>query len=394
MKFQVAKSDFLFALNTVSSAKSSTEGDISSHFVFRLEPGTTDKVQILAGSNRVYAHCTIPKAIVKEEGESFTIEGWRLLGWLNNVGDVAVDVETMADAEVQIKAGKMSQRFRSLDAANFQYVDKILATATTKGKIAAKRLSKAFTSAKNFASTDESNKSDVVVIDIKDGLLTATDKTSVLVFITLQDFADVSMRIHVKDIGSIANFLNPIGDDEIEILDAKRTVFMKRLSDGAVLGETRFQNNFPTLNPPDDTDQRVWSINVSELRKAAQHGFYGAKKDDDRLYLHAPETDGTMKVSMLTDTNTGGSQPLSITATETINDPNAEAVPATGFPVSYPHILALLDAFPGDATIEIGVNVNAVKRKRFLRVTKQLFVDEKDNTKFDKYVFVLAGLVW
>lgn len=393
MKFQVAKSDLEFALNTVSGALGAGDADISSHFVFRILPGTTDQVQVLTASNRIYAHCTIPKAKVIEEGSAFTVEGWRLKGWVGLVGDVALEIETLDNAEIQIKGGKYTQRFRSLDAAHFQFMDKTITNATQTGKISAKRLSAALKAAKSFASTDDSNKPDVVVVDIKNGLLMATDKMSVVVFFTLKDLANVSMRIHVKDAASVSGFLDNI-DGDVEILDAKRVVFLKRVSDGAVYGETRYQIEFPNLNYADEVDQRVWSVKIAELRKAAQHGYFGASKTDKRLFLHPCEGD-QIKVSMQTETNTKAFSSVFIDCTETIgpNNANIPDVPKDGFPVDYPHVMALLDAFADQDTIELGINVDAVKKKRYIRVTKKVFGDDKDGT-FDKYVFVLAGLVW
>jgi DNA polymerase III sliding clamp (beta) subunit (PCNA family) len=389
MKFQVAKSDFEFALNTVAGALGSGDTDIQSHFLFRMKPDTTDQLEVLAGSNRIYAQCPVPKAKVTEEGEAFTIEGWRLKGWVGMVSG-ALDIETLDNAEVQITAGKFTQRFRSLDPKHFQFMDKTFATAELKGKISAERLSSTLRSAKSFASTDDSNKPDVVVVDIRDGLLMATDKSSAVVFSILKNLADVSMRFHVKDVAGVAGFLDGCG--EIEILDATRVVFMRRVSDGALYAETRYQVEFPKLNYTEEQDQRTWKVKTSELYAAAQNGYFGASKDDNRLFLY-PADNGQLKVAMKSDTNTGVFTPVFVDCVETLNEPNPPDVSASGFPVSYKHMMALLNSFSDDETIELGVNVDPVKRKRYLRVTKKKFVDEKDGT-FDKYVFVLAGLVW
>jgi hypothetical protein len=391
MKFQVAKSDLEFALTTVAGALAAGDADISSHFVFRILPGTTDQVQVLAASNRIYSHCTIPKAKVTEEGPAFTIEGWRLKGWVGMVGDVVLDVETMDNAEIQFKGGKYVQRFRSLDVVHFQFMDKTVANSTQTGKIEAKRLSAALKAAKSFASTDDSNKPDVVVLDIKNGLLMATDKSSVVVFFTLKDMANVSMRIHVKDVSGVSGFLDST-DGDVEILDAKRIVFLKRVSDGALYGETRYQIDFPSLNYSDETDQRLWVVKTADLRKAAQHGFFGASKTDPRMFIHPFEND-QIKVSMKTDTNTGTFVGVYLDCVEKDKVANAPDVSKDGFPVSFPHVMALLDAFGDKEFIELGVNVDPVKKKRYIRVTKKVFEDDKDGS-FDKYVFVLAGMVW
>lgn len=391
MKFQVAKLDLELAIGTIASAMSTTDGDISSHFLFRIKPGTTDQVELLAASNRIYASCTIPKVVVSDVGPAFTIEGWRLKGWIGMVGDVALELETTSDAEVTIKGGKYTQRFRSLDPNFFQLMDKTLVGAESKGKVDAKRMAFALRTAKSFASTDDSNKPDVVVVDIRNGLLMATDKSSVVVFFTLKNMPQCSMRVHVKDISGVVGFLDQV-DGEVEILDAKRIVFIKRLSDGAIYGETRYQIDFPNLTYSDDDDQRVWSVKVAELRRAASHGYFGASKNDNRLFIHPPNTEGRLRVSMKTDTNVGVFTPVDIECTE-VTKSGVPDVPSDGFPVSYHHMMAILDAFPGDETIDLGVNVDPVKKKMYIRVTKKLFVDDKDGS-FDKYVFVLAGMVW
>ena len=392
MKFQVAKSDLEFALSTVSGALSAGDADISSHFVFRIKPGTTDQLEVLTASNRSYAQCTVPKALVTDIGMPFTIEGSRLRGWISVIGDVALDVETLADQEVQVKAGKYTQRFRSLDPAKFQYMDKTVATAELKSTIKAKRLVAAFKAAKAFASTDDSNKPDVVVLDIKDGLLMATDKSSVVVFFTLKDLTDCTFRVHVKDVSNMSGFLESI-DDTVEVLDAKRLVFLRRVSDGAIYGETRYQIEFPTLNPSNEVDQRIWTVKSDDLRRAARNGFFGATKYDNRLFLGAVNAEGCIPVSMKTDTNSKVATTVPVACQEVINDPTAPDVPTDGFPVSYQHIMALLDAFPGDETISLGVNVHPAKKKRYIRVTKKVFEDPADDS-CDTYVFVMAGMVW
>ena len=147
------------------------------------------------------------------------------------------------------------------------------------------------------------------------------------------------------------------------------------------------------MNYADEIDQRLWTVKTADLKRAAKHGYFGASKSDNRLFLYPMNTDGLMKVSMKTDTNTGRFTPVFVECQETKNDANAPDVPDDGFPISYEHMMALLDAFSADEKIELGINVDPVKKKRYIRVTKKVFVDEKDGS-FDKYVFVLAGMVW
>lgn len=397
MKFQVAKSDLMFALNTVSPAKGSTEGDINSHFLFRFVPGTTDKLQVLAGASRLYAHCDIPKVVVKEgeEKEMFTVEGWRLLGWLGLLGDVALDFETLPNAEVLIKAGKgRQQRFRSLDHALFPFSDLMIKNAQSLGKLSAKRLSTALTISRLFASKNESEKADVVVVDILKGIVRATDKRGVMTFLKLHNADEIKFRVHYKEINAITNFLGQVGDEDIEIFDEPRAGFIKRLSDDAIMGETRFQTKFPNMPNPDDKDQRVWEVKVSDLREAAMHGFFSAQKGDDRLFFQIIDND-TLKVSMLTETNTGGAEAMTIPVKVTTNDPAAPALPPEGIAISQPHIIALCD-FTTDETIRLGVNTLTRadgKTQRYVRVEIKMFVDEKTGDH-DKYVFVLVGLAW
>ena len=392
MKFQVAKSDLETAISTVGGAMNAADGDISSHLLFRMKPGPVDKVEMLAASNRIYANCVIQKAVVTDAGSSFTIEGWRLKGWIGMVGDVPLDFETTTDAEVIVKGGKYTQRFRSLDPSHFHFMDKTLAGAEFKGRIKAKRLSHALRIAKSFASTDDTTKPDVVVVDIQDGQLVATDKSSVVVFFTLNDLPKCTMRVHIKDVSGMASFLDQV-DGDVEVLDATRVVFIRRLSDNAVYGETRYMVNFPKLTPPATVDQRTWSVKASELRRAAQHGHFGARKDDKRLFVHPPDSEGRIKVSMKTDTNVGVFTPVYIECTEVKNDPKASDIPSDGFPVSYQHVLAILDAFPNDDNLDLGVNFDPVKNRMYIRVAKKVFVDDKDGS-CDTYLFVLAGMVW
>ena len=391
MKFQVSKLDLNIAISTVGGARNSTEGDISSHLLFRVKPGTTDQVEILAASNRIYANCTIPKVQLIEAGDSFTIEGWRLKGWIGTVGDTALEFETLANAEVSVKAGKYTQRFRSLDPNNFNYMDKTLAGSESKGKIQSKRLSHALKIASMFTSNDDANKADVVVVDVTDGMMVATDKSSVVVFFSMKDLPECSMRIHTKDVSGVCGFLDQI-DCEVEILDAKRIVFIRRSVDNAVYGETRYQINFPKLSPPDSSNQRVWSVKTGELRRAAQHGHFGARKDDKRLFFFPPDSEGRIRVSMKTDTNLGAFTHVFIDCAESGSGSWSYDVLKDGFPVSYDHMMAIIDAFPGDDTIQLGVVVpDSNKNKVYIRVSKDVFTDDKGGC--DKYVFVMTGMV-
>ena len=394
MKFQIAKQDLDVALATVGGALASSPGDISSHYVFRISLTDDTKVEILAASNRVYASCPVAKAVVMEVGEPFTVEGWRLKGWVSNVGDAALTVETNpANAEVTVTAGKYTQTFRSLDYKNFTVMDKTLEKAELKATIPAKRLTTALKSAKAFASDDDSNQPEVVVVDVRNGLLMATDKRSVAAFFTVQGLEDCNMRVHAKDVSALCGFLDGI-DGEVEILDSKRVVFFRRKSDGALYGETRYQVEFPNLTFNVEPDQRTWTVKTAELRRAAMTAYYGASKTDNRLFFIPPNDEGVMKVAMKTDTNTGKMTLIPLAAEVAVNDPNSTEPPEGGFPVSHEHVLALLDAVGTDETVALGINVNATKKNRFVRVTRKVFADAKDPTVGDSYTYVLAGMIW
>jgi len=390
MKFQVAKSDLLEALQTVSGAMSSTEGDITSHFLFRISPKDAEQVEVLTSHQRVFASCPV-KAKVMEVGDPFTVEGWRIKKWLGTIGDAAVVVEPQAGGDVKCDTGSYVQNFRSLDPQNFVFWDKTLEKSVSKGSLSASRLAFALKSARNFASLDESNMPEAVVVDVRNGMVTATDKRSVVSFFKVVGLESSGLRIHSKDVPCLAGFLASCEGD-VEILESDRNLFMKR-SDGATYGETRYQANYPNLSPPPSEDQRTWTVNTDALKRAVEANQAGAAKKDSRLYLSLPDEDGPLLVSMQNEN--GKPSVVSVKCEAVLNVATAPEIPKDGFPVSADHLLHIIDTVGCSTsdTITLGINVITEKKHRYIRVERPMFADDKGEGG-DKYVHVLAGLLW
>lgn len=390
MKFQVAKKDLQEAIETVVGAWSST-GDITSHILFRICQDDNSKVEVLAHSNRVFASCPIKAAVVMELGTAFTVEGWRLKGWLSGIEDAALTMEMLQDGEVRAEVKDYAtQTFRSLDPQNFPYWDKSMAKAKSVGKVVASRLSGALKNIKGFASPDENTLPEAVVVEVRSGVLTATDKASVLAFITVKGLENSEMRIHAKDIGTMCGFLGSV-DGEVEILETDRHVYLKRLADGAVYGEVRFQIEYPKVVSPPETDQQTWKVKTADLKRAVLFNYYGADKKDNRLYLSRPDEDGPVKVSMKNES--GKLTTVPVPCLESTKGKDVPELPAEGFPISREHAQLLLELLSMSDTITLGINVIAAKKQRYVRVTSTFFADEKGENG-DTYVFCLAGSVW
>ena len=392
MKFQVAKSDLLDALQTVSGSMASGEGDITSHFLFRMSPSNPTQVEVLTACQRVFSSCPV-KAAVLSEGEAFTVEGWRVKKWLGVIGDTAVTIENTAGGDVRFDAGTYVQTFHSLDPQNFNLWDKTFAKAVSKGTLPAHRLASALKSGKLFASKDETNMPEAVVVDVRNGLLTAMDKRSVVVFFKVTGLEQSSLRIHTKDVPVLTGFLSSIEGD-VEILENERNLFLKRAADGAVYGETRYQVDYPNLSPPSNEDQRTWTVSVDGLRRAILSNQCGASKDDNRLYLSLPDEDGPLLVSMKNEN--GKTTAISVPCDAVLNVADAADLPKEGFPVSCSHMLDILELVGSAAgsMITLGVNVNPAKKHRYIRVVRTLFAEEVGNAEGDQYVYVLAGMMW
>lgn len=389
-KFQVAKQDLQEAIDTVGGALAPSAGDITSHFLFRICPDDSSKVEVLAHSNRVCASCPIKAAAVMELGLAFTVEGWRLKGWLGAIDDAAVTFELLPGGEVKAEVKDYAaQTFRSLDPQNFSYWDKTIAKAQSVGKVVATRLASALKNAKNFASLDENTLPEAVVVEARNGHLAATDKQSVLAFFKVRGLDQSKMLIHSKDIGTVVAFLGTV-DGEVEILESERAVYFKRLHDGAVLGETRYQVKFPDVSPPPDKDQRTWKVKTADLRKALSFTYYGAAKKDNRLFLSHPDEDGPIKVAMKNES--GKLTTVNVPCLEGTKLDDAPDLPSDGFPISREHLQDVLDIL-GTETITLGVNVNPAKKNRYVRVTNAVYSDDKGENG-DLYTFILAGMVW
>ena len=391
MKFQVSRQDIQDAVEVTAGAMTMSAPDIAGHFVFRVDPNDKDQIEILTHSNRLCASTPVRGAKVLEDGTPFTVEGWRLKGMLQTLASDAVLILSMTDTDVKVEVqGYADITFRSLNHTEFPYWDKGFKDAKSVGKVQAVRLATALKQARGFASMDENTLPEAVVVNVSKGVMSATDKKSVMSYFTIKGLEQSGFRIHAKDIGTIVSFLDTV-EDTVEILETDRKVYFKRLSDGTILGETRSQVDVPALAPPPENDLYTWTVKTVDLRKALKFVYFGASKKDDRLYLSHPEEDGPVKVSMKGES--GKLTSVSVPCSAATKVPGAANLPVDGFPISMEHAEILLDLLASNESVTLGVNVLPEKKRRYVRVLNTLYADDKGEGG-DQYLFVLAGSVW
>lgn len=351
MKISIAKQDLERSLSVVAHAMSTTGSDLSSHFLFRLQPDAagTLRAEVLTNSGRIYAGCPLIAEVEGTEGEAFTIEGSVLKLWLNGVPD-AVLVFTLDASTVACASPHGIQRFDSLDPDNFHYWDKTLKDAQETGVVSASRFRDAVDFSRQFASDKDTQDRKISVCEMSNGSLLSTNRTAASI-VNMTGLDKVGVRIHIKDAPSLMAFLVAAGEGDIRILEAPRQALFQR-GDGALFGMTRFEESFKLFSRPGD-DERIWTLSLAELRGAIPYLRSGAAKEDIRLVFSRPDPTGPVVLSMQNKSD-GKPAERKIACQETVS-PKATPLPAS-FAVGYPHLEKALDVMRGD-TVQIGVNV-------------------------------------
>lgn len=379
MRFSVAKADLSDAISVVGSAASSAEGDVSSHFLFRIGL-TSNKLELVASSGRLFSSYPIQGVKMDDESDPFTVEAWRLKGWVSIIGDAVINFES-SGADVTAQSGKFTQKFRSLSPSSHNLPDKAFVASVKTATIDAKYLSHIIKTARLFASTDEVGKSDVVAISCHNSEVTSTDKISVLSFLSVADLAQCGMKIHVKDVPSILNFLNSV-KGKVDIQEVKdRSVFFVDADRGSVYGETRYQTVYPNLTRKSDSGVIEWEFSPLDLKTSAQHCFFGSSKKDSRIFVSVPSND-KMKVSMLSD---GGGTVSSLVDVQNVVVTDQSQQVKDSIPINYNNLMSVVDVFQDETKMKVWVSL--YKDKPMLR-----FVKEVPNTK-DAFHIVLSSIV-
>lgn len=383
MKFQVAKQDLDAAIAAVSNSISSAP-DISGHFLFRRIAGDDKHVEVRTYSGRLYSGCPFVAA-VSGDGTEFTVEGKRLKAFLGSVDDCALTFDADTKGLVAVTAPGMGiQHFQGVDPTPFPHWDHLLTKAKVTATISAERLSAAIAYARPFASTDEAKTPHLCVCEVRNGVLAASNSSfGAGTYLSVPLLKEATLRVHVKDIGAILTFLGRVEGD-VEIRETDRVAFYLR-GDGALLGESRLNVEFPKIKTPPPTDDHVWKIDTARALKALPFLKSGASDENLRVRLSRPDPDGPIKFSMLS--KPGKSSEVDVTCSGSSSVPGAVPLP-DAFHVGFSPLLKLLELHREAPEITLGITARPPVGG-YLRVVDDRFTEGSDP---DQYVTIVAWL--
>jgi hypothetical protein len=353
MKIEVAKSDLDNALAVAGLALGSAS-DLSSHYLFRIRDGG---VEVLTFDLRLFASAPVICNYEGDDGEAFTLEGWRLDKWVAGVADGVLKFSTGKDGEVTASSTRSKVRFRSLDPAKYPYMDELLKHSTVAGSIDPLSLARALSVSRWFVSADDTSKPELCQVEAVEGVLWATDRRALSSF-KIEALPTLGIRIPGKDVPSIVRFLSDkrATDFPVEIKEVERpaadgggasALFVR--PDGSFLGVTRPLSTFPTLNVDRDAPPEVSvNLNVQEFQAAVAVLEAGAPKGHGSVTFSYDPTESVLKVSMPCDAGGENHYPLSGSSVEGADKFD------TPFTVDYQYIKGLSTAFNLDV-IPLGV---------------------------------------
>ena len=218
---------------------------------------------------------------VEGEDASFTIEGKRLRMWLSAVDDAALKLKYDGTVtKASSPRGRAS--FQSLDPNGFPKWEKRLSEAKLTTTVPAHRLRAALNYAKLFVSDNETQTPGLCVVEFRDGDILSTDRIG-LSKIKIEEIQGCGIRIHGKDIPAVLAFLSFFGEDNIEILEHDRMMYLVA-PDGSVFGESRPSAKFPKGKFGGLGDY-WWDFPKDDLIKAIKILCASAAWEDQRLTL-------------------------------------------------------------------------------------------------------------
>jgi len=399
MKIEVAKPDLEAALQVVSIGSAPSRDDLTAHYVFRHRE-EDNGVEILSNNNRI--GCSMPiqgvQVSLSEDHNAFTVEAWRLNKWIAAVEDSVLVLE-FNEGLVKATSPKGSVKFQSLDPEQFNYWDKTFSEAKKSTTVAAKRLQQALAHMRLFISDKDTTQPKLAVTEMKKAAFQATDKGA-LALVCLKEL-DSSIRIHGKDLGQVMAFLNLSGDEDIEIKEHDKCLFLVR-HDGGVLSVGRPPHPFPDINiDREGEDPHYWDLRKEEVISSINALAASASKEDTRVTFTESKK-GLVGLSMTSTSGERVSMSLE-TQSQAVPDGDGEneeaapgwgsqeganPLPKMGFGVSNTYLLKLLGQWKGDV-VRFGIHPQADdgdgKAKGWIRF--------RENRDGDMYLTLLVWLV-
>jgi len=363
MKIQVAKRDLETALQVVSSSLGSgSEGDISTHFLFRARKEGKDwKAEVLTYTERLCAGAPfIAKVEVEDDGPTaFTIPGWRIKGVLSVFPDAALTFEYDDESKMITYRGPRGEdgsiQFESLDPDDYPYWDAGVKEAKSVAKIPAASLRRAVMWARPFVLLDsETRRPDLCVFESREGTIHASNMKSAAL-VTVPGMKDSALRVHGGDAPKIVSFLDTFGEEgEVEILESDLALYLKR-GDGAVFGETRYNVKFPDNMKMGqvDVDPLSWEFPISELKDSIHVLLHAANKDDNRLRFKSGKKE-TLILEMLRNSGNGNAR-QSIPLVDSGAEEDAPELTNKGFMLDHNELKRVL-SIQEDANLRMGIH--------------------------------------
>lgn len=388
MKITITKTDLQNALDTVSGSMASTGSDLTCHYLFRVPlNGDKDRIEILTHSGHIAALTSAIARVETEEGgaTAFTIEGWRLKTWLKGKPDMTVSLtydgsKHWVEASAVGLAKYQPKCWDSLDPNNWPFWDAMFEGSTKTISISASRLKTALEHGSKFCSTDETRSPEYCVVQAKDGILASTDRIAVSL-IEVKDLETSNLRIHVRDMSSVLDFLKNAKDSLVEVYESDRAAFIRR-DDNSICVVNRPAIGMPLFKSPVDSDEHFWLLDKGELKAGVQDllSVVENKSEDQVLYFNRPGNEGPVNLGVKSKTS-GKLECYKLEVLESGSDSDRK-IPEKGFAVSMNRLNIILSLYPGDC-VRFGVNPR--DKGGFIRF-------KNDKVEKDSYTTLLTWL--
>lgn len=388
MNFKIAKQVLKNGVAVVAPCLGAGKGNdpLSGHFLFR--PSAAG-LEVLTYNGRVFSAYMMPGIVFEDGLDDFTMSGSRLKKYLNvkiakGVSD-DIDEENKADAEDSTDAGQTAENendshandeltitvslnstgskkivrvvdsrgkssFDTMDASKFPHWNVLLDAATKTADVGADYLLAALAHARAFICEDETRTPELCVTEIVDGCLRATNRNSAgLVFLAGMDKSN--LRIHVKDLGIINSFLTFLGTEMVEVLEGPTSLFIRRASGGAIIGESRFTAKFPTIKLDRTAKpQFTWTVSKAEMLHAIRRLVATSSSTETKVLVRWAGG-ASLTMLMASDAGTDEFDFVEVALASAITADDAPTYPPDGPPIIFKSMIRLLEAFSDDTVV-------------------------------------------
>jgi len=311
MKFSVPRLDLQSALALADIATENREGDLTSHIVVRASQGG-QSVELLSSNGKVGVISPLPGCTVESTSDlsSFTVEAWRLKQWLSAVTDGILEI-SHDNGLVSATSAKGTVSFQSLDPSSFFFFDSSLGEASSGSFHPSQDIHRALTYVRLFISDQDTTDPKRSVAEVVGGRICGMNRAALAtVKSSTLDGPSSEFRLHGKDISPVLSFLRKCGQEDVELIDHPKYLFIRQ-SMGGVLAVGRPHHAFPdiSLDFDDGHPSHFWKVHKGDLISASNALASSASKDEFKLFFSWGPP-GKINISM--DSTDGGLSTLEI----------------------------------------------------------------------------------